>query len=473
MLEDLGRHLKMGETIMQCLCVPQINLFSYTNPDFPVVNHEWLTQVVLFFFYANFGLQSLLILKMLILTTAFGIVYFLAKQKSSWYWLTIFSLCCVIIFSSRFRVRPEMFSYLFIALFLLLLHYYDKTKQKILFLLPLIELFWVNMHIYFILGIIIYAAFCVEKIAEKKFSTFLLWIGLSLLVATLINPRFLDGALLPFTFLSQYGMSVEENMSVFDFGKYAPSFIYTLTMQVVLFEILVGLFILIIPIYFKKTSLGQTLNGLISGVLGLRFVRSLSLFGLLGLIPLSEKFTLLEKALYRITDRYFVNVIKAIILIATIFLSSVYLQGLNQYHVLHFGYQPYAENATNFINNNQLKGPIFNNYHIGNYLIYGLYPGEKIFIDARPEMYPTSFLKSYERMLIDQEYFKKQVEFYKINLIVFGVQLEDPQTIRPFMLRQIQSKEWIPVFADGNVTILIKNDPKNKEIITRHALPMQ
>lgn len=405
---------------------------------------------------------------MIIIATAFAVVYFLAKQKSSWYWLTIVSVLCVLIFSSRFRVRPEMFSYLFISLFLLVLFLYKKSKEKLLLLLPVIEIFWVNMHIYFILGIMIYGSFLVQEyITTKKTDKLLLMVGAALLLSTLINPQFLNGALLPFTFSSNYGLSVEENMSVFDFGKYASSFIYTLSLQVVTFEILVGVFLITLPLLLKKTSLAANLNALTSALLGLRFVRSLSLFGLFGLQALAEKFTLLEEALRRHTDRYLVNTIKAIILAITLTVSFVYINGLYQNKVLHFGYQTYTEGATDFINHNNLNGPIFNNYHIGNYLIYGLYPREKIFIDARPEMYPSSFLKEYERMLVDQDYFNEQVKKYHINLIVFGVQLEDPLTIRPFMLRQIQSKEWVPIFADGNVTVLIKNEKKNQEMIER------
>lgn len=259
-------------------------------------------------------------------------------------------------------------------------------------------------------------------------------------------------------------------MSVFDVGKYAPSFIYTLMLQIVTFEILVGLFLITLPILFKKNSLANSLNGLIAGLLGFRYVRSASLFGLFGLLPLSEKFTVIENEIKKRTDRYFVNTLKGIIFIATLIVVFVYIKGLYQYKVLHFGYQPYAEDATNFINNNNLKGPIFNNYHIGNYLIYGLYPKEKIFIDARPEMYPAPFLQEYERMLVNQDFFNQQVKRYTINLIVFGVQLEDPLTIRPFILRQIQSKEWIPIFADGNVTVLIKNDPRSRDVIEKFGM---
>lgn len=474
MLEDLGRHLKMGEAILQCLCVPQTNLFSYTNTDFPVVNHEWLTQVVLFFFYKTFGLQSLLILKMVLLTTAFGIVYFLARstQKSSWYWLTLVSFVCIIIFSSRFRVRPEMFSYLFLALFLLILSYYQRIK-RLLFLLPLLMVLWVNMHIYFILGIMLYGTFLLQEfLLIKKPTPFLLMIGGLLLIATLINPGFAAGALLPLTFSTNYGLSVQENMSIFEFGKYAPSFIYTLTLQVMTFEIAVGIFLLTLPILFKKTTVAVVANGLLSALLGLRFVRSISIFGLLGLQPLSEKLTLIETTLRHTAGHHLLNTIKMLLMLIVLFVSYLYADGLYKNNVLQFGFQPYAEDATNFINNNQLQGPIFNNYQIGNYLIYGLYPREKIFIDARPEMYPKDFLSEYERMLVDQNFFDTQVKKYGINLIVFGVQMEDPLTIRPFLLRLIQSKEWVPIFADGNVTVLIKNTKVNQETIAKLRITM-
>jgi hypothetical protein len=148
----------------------------------------------------------------------------------------------------------------------------------------------------------------------------------------------------------------------------------------------------------------------------------------------------------------------------------MHVKGLDNYHLLKFGFYPYVEDAVEFIKRNNIKGPLFNNYHVGNYLIFGLYPKEKVFIDARPEMYPASFLREYNRMLTDQNFFNQMAEKYQINLIVLGVQLEDPLTIRPFILGQLESKKWIPIHADGNVTILIKNEPKNAGIIKRFAL---
>lgn len=472
MLEDLGRHLKMGEVVLGCRCVPQTNLFSYTNPDFPVVNHEWLTQVMLYWVSQTFGLSGLLVLKMIVLASAFAIVFWLASKKSRLFWVSVVGTLCLTIFSSRFRVRPEMFSYLFIALTMLTLYLAEEKKRRnILWLLPLIQMLWVNMHIYFIFGIMMVGTYIFQQfIITKKLDKFLLLIGLTTCAATLLNPQFIQGVILPFTIFSNYGTSVEENLSIFDVGKYAGGFIFTLSLQIMVFEALFLLFLVLFWIKLKKTEISQTLNALATGIVGVRLVRSISLFGLFGLQPLATKLSEFETILAKHSQHQLINTIKATVFLVVLIVAIAHVKGLSDNKILSFSYQPYSENAVNFLRNNNIKGPIFNNYHLGNYLIYGLYPREKIFIDARPEMYPAVFFEEYNRMLRDDTFFNQQVAKYHINTVVFGVQMEDPATIRPFLLRLIQSKEWIPIFADGNVTVLIKQEKKNREVIERLGL---
>src|SRR3989344_538388 len=64
--QDLGRHLKLGEIIWQTKAIPKINLFSYTNPDFPFINTHWLFEVFTYLTSQAIGLQVLLILKIII-----------------------------------------------------------------------------------------------------------------------------------------------------------------------------------------------------------------------------------------------------------------------------------------------------------------------------------------------------------------------------------------------------------------------
>src|SRR5258708_18846287 len=92
LLGDLGRHLKLGQVVVHCLCVPQTNLFSYTNPDFPIVNHEWLGEVIFYLVSTVFGLNGLLIFKMILVITAASLFYSVALKKGSLFWVTILSI---------------------------------------------------------------------------------------------------------------------------------------------------------------------------------------------------------------------------------------------------------------------------------------------------------------------------------------------------------------------------------------------
>ena len=47
--------------------------------------------------------------------------------------------------------------------------------------------------------------------------------------------------------------------------------------------------------------------------------------------------------------------------------------------------------ALRFLRTEQLRGPIFNNFDVGGYLIYSLYPRERVYVDNRPEAYPATF----------------------------------------------------------------------------------
>lgn len=55
--QDLGRHLTLGKIIWEKKYVPSTNLFSYTNPDFPFINHHWGSEVI-FYMLSSDSLQG-------------------------------------------------------------------------------------------------------------------------------------------------------------------------------------------------------------------------------------------------------------------------------------------------------------------------------------------------------------------------------------------------------------------------------
>jgi hypothetical protein len=475
MMGDLGRHLKLGEVVIHCLCIPQTNLFSYTNPNFPIVNHEWLGEVIFYLVSIVFGLSGLLIFKMLLVTATASILYGVALKKGSLFWVTIFSIPAITLFSMRFFVLPELFSYLFISIFVFLIERYKTTKKLyLLWFLPFLEILWVNMHIYFVMGIVLFGFFFLENwILRKKFPKELFLLFLAIIFATLINPSFLRGALLPFTFMRNYGFPVEENESPFVIlnpSSTNTNIAYTLTLQIFVFEIILALFFVVFIVRKQWKEIFSMGSGLSASFLAIKYTRCIGLFSLLSFIPLVEIFTRIEEKVKKNYDEQVTNIIKGMMVLGALVIVGIHITGLITYNILSFGFVPSAEKAVDFMRIAHVKGRIFNNYIVGNYLIYRLYPQEQVYVDARPEAYPASFFNDYWNMMADQQFFNQQVQKYNINAIVFNVGYDDPAKIRPFLLHIIADKNWVPVYADGMVTIFVRNNGVNSEVIKKYRI---
>ena len=453
----------MGEITLATHHIPEVNLFSWSAENFSIVNHEWLTQVVFYIVFDFFGYSGLLLLKMLLVIGAFGIMYYLALKKYSLFWVSIVGTFCIAVFASRFRVRPELVSYLFMALFYFLFDKFSTTRNiRWLYFLPPIMMLWVNMHIFFGLGLFMIGIFLLENFLNtKKFDRKLFVICVISGVATFLNPSGIHGVLLPFTIFQNYNFVVEENHSPFEIFSTTSGFVYTLLMQVYLFEILAIVTIIGSLFILKKKNIMYPLNGLVNAILGLKMVRNISLLGIAGFFPLVEIFSGIEKKLGSEGRK---KIIRACFVLCVVVFVSFHIKGLYENKIFSFSFRSYAENGSKFFIENKIEGPIFNNYMIGNHLIFWLYPENHVFVDARPEAYPGDFFDEYNSMLVDPLYFDQQAEKYKINAVIMGVQ-DDSNIIRPFMLHLIQSPNWIPVYADGRVTILVNNNRKNKKII--------
>src|SRR3989344_6933911 len=176
--QDIGRHLKMGEIIWQTKEVPKTNSFSFTESDFPFTNHHWLSEVIFFGVFSWFGFTGLVLFKIIFVLAAFLLLFFIAKKYATFWPLVISFLLSIFIFISRTEVRPEIFSFLMSALFLSALFkakYDPNWKLKIknlkfspLWFLPLAQLLWVNLHIYFFIGPLVFVAFFVDRLFQYE-----------------------------------------------------------------------------------------------------------------------------------------------------------------------------------------------------------------------------------------------------------------------------------------------------------------
>ena len=456
--QDLGRYFKVSEIILQTGSVPDTNLFSYTNTDFPFINTHWLGGLVFYLLSLVIGLKGLIVFKTIVVLSSFGLVFYLALKKSKNFWLVFaVSLPAMIVFTERTDVRPEIFSFLFFTLFFYILYNY-RSGSKAIWALPFIQLLWVNTHVYFFLGPLLFLFFFVEKIFQQKDKTELkkfLIVGFLVAIAIFINPNAIGGALYPVTAMGDYGYTIVENQT--------PFFLlaYNYHKGIIALFFLMSFFILVgFLINYKKLKIFELLTAVFFCFFGMYAVRNFPVFVLVAMPVLARNFSM---PWFRFRDflKDFFESKKTscgelfLLVGCVVFLSGIIFANKDK---INLNTEARAENAVNFLIENDINGKMFNNFDVGGYLIYRLYPEIKVFVDNRPEAYPVSFLQDvYIPMQEQEELWKKYSTEYNFDFIFF-----EHTDITPWaqkFLEMIPSdKNWKQVYYDDSEVIFVKND---------------
>jgi hypothetical protein len=201
-------------------------------------------------------------------------------------------------------------------------------------------------------------------------------------------------------------------------------------------------------------------------------IRNFTIFGLFLVLFLSSNISLVKERI-NFSEKTFRIYAALVSLVIFIFVILANLPKISNAGEFSFGLAPKVNAAADFFKKENLQGPIFNNYDIGGYLIYNLYPQEKVFVDNRPEAYPADFFqKIYIPMQENEEEWKRQLAEFQFNVIFFHLNDYTPCG-QKFMLKRIQDPEWAPVFADQFVIIFLKRNELNKNTINHFEIPKE
>lgn len=476
--QDLGRHILIGEMISKSFEVPKTNLLSYTNPEFPFINHHWLSEVLYFFTTKLFDFNGLLLLSVALVALSFFLVFVYSYKNFAFIPLLFVSFLSIKILFERTDVRPEIFSFLFISIFITILFKNKERFTRLIFLLPFIELLWVNIHIYFIVGIVIIGLFFIDEVLVKRKEILKIlthkpipsstkWLFLILILSillTLFNPNGVKGAIYPFQVFNNYGYTIEENQTVFFLWNYARK------ETIVYFGLSFLILLLSLLLTLKKTRPIDWLLTIVFSFLAIQAIRNFPLFVFAVFIPFARSMSILQKTITpKITLRN-KKIIMTIFYIIFIFLIILNLNSLVITKTINIGLEKGAKNALDFFEKNNLKGPIFNNFDNGSYIAYRLYPREKVFIDGRPEAYPKEFFSEiYKSMQLNHDVFKTHEKNYGFNTIIFA-HTDQTEWGIIFLKNIISNPTWSIVFLDDSTIILVKNNKQNDRIIKKFAL---
>lgn len=472
---DLGRHIANGRELLKSFDVLTSNYYSYTFPDFPFVNHHWASGLLFHLIHSIWGFEALSLLHSGIITFAFLCMgHIVCRQTTSLASILICGLCLPLVVA-RTEVRPESFSYLFVALFYLLLWHwrYRALASRWLWILPIGMMLWINLHIYFFFGFILFVAFAIDKLQNSRHNRknfidevrFLGLIAIAMFLASLINPLGWQIVIYPFRIFDNYGYMIAENQSILFFWRHPMPITEFVPYHALAFMLVIGT---VLTAFYrtKHCQFAPLFLGFLGGVLGFFAIRNFTIFGLLAMPALANIFTYSG---HRKAYQYLIG--SAGLALSVAFLS--YGERITPRLKGGFGagLLPETDKGVRFFREQGLKGPILNNYDIGSYLIFYLFPEERVFVDNRPEAYPRRFFENvYIPLQESDAVFVRETTHYGFNTIFFYRHDNTPAGQR-FLISRIQDETWVPVFVDDNLLIMVRNAPQNAAIIEKFALP--
>jgi len=151
---DLFGYLDYGRLIMERGGPTDTDPFAFTSTGLRWVNFEYLSDVMLWVAYDQFGPSGLLGVKLLLGTAAILSLWAAVRTTSDdWFVVVPVFLLCTSTVSRYFLFRPQLVSFACFALFVAMMFRFLLGRKAALWVLPPVMLLWANMHGGFVAGL--------------------------------------------------------------------------------------------------------------------------------------------------------------------------------------------------------------------------------------------------------------------------------------------------------------------------------
>lgn len=456
---DVGWHLRTGQVILQTHRIPRTDSYSFTRFGQPWIDHEWLSQVVIYATYRVAVWGGLLILFAGIIAAAHFLVYVRCAGKP--YLAGLMTIWGAWASAPAWGVRPQVFSLLFASLFLFILDRSEQRRNLLWWTVPLTAV-WVNMHGGYAIGIGLLALSALGTLLDYGLG-FKLWrqaasrlriLGGALLACLLVIPLNPNGTRLyayPLETVSSasiQGYIVEWASPNFHQMKYLP-------MLFLLLAILAAL-----AFSVRRVRPRELLLLLVTAGAALHSVRHIPIFALVAVPVLSALLSGWMEQLWDWPKRAAVPLRSAgprSVLNAALLLGFAVFVVIRVTDVIHR--QPQAEARTYpaaavaFLATQHLPGPLLNPYDWGGYFIWKLYPEYRVFIDGRSDLYGDQLMDEFAAVYQVKHEWKTALERWHITAVVA------PPTA-PLAVALRQEPAWQQVYGDDQAVVLVRQGPE-------------
>jgi hypothetical protein len=415
---DLWWHMAMGKYYLaNHTLMMDHSIFSWTPTDPTWIYNTCLGSIAMYLFYSlagGFGLWAFQWLVFLGVFLSFYLFLRLLGQKLDVTYVTIIAAIGVACSLACCFYKPELFSALLFS-WLVFVYFYVKVTRKInmFYIYPVLFALWVNLHGAFVMGLVFLAIVFAGEILNRmifpreSFTTKeLVHLGAACLLslaATLINPYGIDYLLSTYQVITSEAYTELHNKYILAWFTLWPYLtdtseaFYSNGLSAWMMT-LMAIIIFVVFVYelIKKRTLDFALL-LVSIALywkGMETVRTSYFF------PIMFFFAFFYLMIYR-------HNLQNILAKTTVFSLLIFL--LLFENIFYFNLRHNADNQwfgagldnlvpvkeVEFLKKCKLEGPIFNDYVIGGYLMWALYPEYKVFIDPRYGPYRKQVFPEY------------------------------------------------------------------------------
>lgn len=365
---DIWWHLRTGQWILAHHAIPRVDHFTNFAAGKPWRPYSWLFEACAYFIFHHFGLAGILVATSALLAAISGAIYHTIRRLQP-----DFLLGVVITFVASLSLlrlatpRPWLFTILFSAIQLDILFHARKTgRWRELLWLPPLYILWANIHIEFIDGFFMLGAAFVEALLAIRWQparTLLrpapvIVISLICLPATLVNPfgwRIYQTA---YVLVTQTAVKYVSEMHAMNFRLYTD---YLTLLLALAAATALG--------YERRLRVFETLLLAFAAVVSFRSGRDMWVMILCASAILAQGIPMREAVRHRIPAFMFPVVI---VVTACILFVATLVSGVNNARLDKNLAKIMPVRAVQVIQQNGYRGPLFNTYNWGGYLIWSL-----------------------------------------------------------------------------------------------------
>jgi len=164
---DVGYHLGYGRHFLDTGQIVGLDPFLWQQTARPFVNANWGSQVLMALIERVAGAPGLVALRLVLIATVFACIAAVVRTHVSG-WLAVAAAWMLAALGGyeRFSMRPELFSYALMSIQLVILTRGLRSWRSILALAAL-QVAWVNLHSYFVVGLLLTGAWLAGGIAGQ------------------------------------------------------------------------------------------------------------------------------------------------------------------------------------------------------------------------------------------------------------------------------------------------------------------